>query len=304
VEDAVNFDIGEVLTRAWQIAWKNKALWWFGGAFGLFFSLILLISMAPVFLLPQLSEKSTSYFTPVLMVAFIVFFFLLMLAMYPISAIAQTSLTVGVLDAVQVGDLAPIRDLIKKAFPFFWRVLGLMFLYAFAVTVIVGMIQVIVLLLTVVTFGIGMICAMPLFVLMYPAMYLAIVWMEQAMNGIILDNMSVMEAIKQGWQLVRNNLLPVGLLTLVLYFGAGMIMGIVMMPMMFPIFMVPFSLMEHQTSWVIVSLSVLIMVAFIPLLSAFFGWWFVFLKAAWILTYLRLKSSPDKLQPVLQGATA
>jgi hypothetical protein len=300
----VNFDIGDVITRAWQISWKNKALWWFGGVFGLFFSLIFLLGMAPAFLLPQLSEKSASPLMAIWIVAIAAFFLLFMLAMYPINAIAQTSITFGVLDAVQDKERSTLRDLIKKGLPFFWRVLGLMTLYAVAVTLVMLIIEGLFVLLAVLTLGIGMFCAMPLFILMYPAMYLSIVWMEQSMNGIILDNMSLIDAIKQGWNLMRNNLLAVGLLTVVIYFGIGMISGVLMMPMMFPVFMMPVIFMEHEINWVLISISILFIVAMVPLMSVFFGWMLVFTKTAWVLTYLRLKNSTDKLQTVWQGATA
>jgi hypothetical protein len=179
-----------------------------------------------------------------------------------------------------------------------------MTLYAIAVTLVMFIIEGLFVLLAVLTLGIGMFCAMPLFILMYPAMYLSIVWMEQSMNGIILDNMSLIDAIKQGWNLMRNNLLAVGLLTVVIYFGIGMISGVVMMPMMFPAFMMPFIFMEHEINWVLISISILFVVAMIPLMSVFFGWMLVFTKTAWVLTYLRLKNSTDKLQTVWQGATA
>jgi hypothetical protein len=300
----VNFDIGDVITRAWQIAWKNKALWWFGGIFGLFFALIFPLAMVPAFIFPQLSEKSASPLMSIWMVAFVVFFLLFMLAIYPISTIAHTSITFGVLDAVQDKEKSTLRNLIQKGLPFFWRVLGLMILYGIAVTAIVFLIEGVIFLLAVLTLGIGMICAMPLFLLMYPAMYLSIVWMEQAMNGIVVDNMPVMDALRQGWNLIRNNLLAVGLMALVIYFGIGMISAVVMIPMMFPIFIMPFSFMGHETNWMLIFISVLFMVAFVPLISAFFGWSLTFMKAAWVLTYLRLKNSTNKLRPVWQAATA
>jgi hypothetical protein len=159
-------------------------------------------------------------------------------------------------------------------------------------------------LLSVVTFGIGMICAMPLILLMYPAMYLSVVWMEQAMIGIIADDMSMMDAIRQGWSLIRNNLLAIAIMALVVYFGIGMISSVVMMPMMFPMFVMPFGILGHEINWVIISISILFMVAMIPLVAVFFGWMLAFTKAVWVLTYLRLKNPTDKPQHVLQGATA
>lgn len=300
----MNFDIGEVLTRAWQISWKNKALWWFGGVFGVFLSLMFPLGMVPAFLLPQLLEKSSSSLIAVWTAAFMVFFLLFMLAMYPISAVAQTSITIGVLGAVHDEEKSSLRDLIKKSFPFFWRVLGVMILYAIGLALIILIIEGLIVLLMIFTLGIGMICVMPLSLLMYPAMYLSIVWMEQAMNGIIVDNMNVIDAIKQGWNLIRNNLLVVGLLALAIYFGIGMISSVVMIPMMLPVFMMPFGVLDHGTNWVLISISLLFTVGMSPLVSVFFGWMFAFTKAAWVLTYLRLKNSTNKLQPIWQSATA
>lgn len=300
----MNFDIGDVITRAWQIAWKNKALWWFGGMFGLFFALIFPLAMAPAIIFPQLSEKSASPLMSIWVVAFVVFFLFFMLAMYPLSTIAQTSITLGVLDTLEDKEKSALRTLIQKGLPFFWRVLGLMVLYAIAMTLIMLVMEGVFILLAVVTFGVGMLCAMPLFILMYPAMYLSIVWMEQAMNGIILDNMSLMDAIQQGWTLIRNNLLAVGLLAVVIYFGVGTISAVVMMPLMFPFFILPLGFIDHGTNWLIISISALLMVILIPLMSVLIGWSFVFMKTAWVLTYLRLKNATNKLQPVWQSATA
>jgi hypothetical protein len=302
-EDSVNFDFGEALTRAWQIAWKNKALWWFGGIFGLIFSLIIPLGTLPAFF-PEFLKKSDPSVISIWMAAFLAFCLLFMLAMFPISAITQTSITIGVLDAVQEKEKPSFGELIRRGVPFFWRVVGVLVLYTLVVMLTMLIIEGLIVLLSVVTFGIGMICAMPLILLMYPAMYLSVVWMEQAMIGIIADDMSMMDAIRQGWSLIRNNLLAIAIMALVVYFGIGMISSVVMMPMMFPMFVMPFGILGHEINWVIISISILFMVAMIPLVAVFFGWMLAFTKAVWVLTYLRLKNPTDKPQHVLQGATA
>jgi hypothetical protein len=179
-----------------------------------------------------------------------------------------------------------------------------MLLYSIAVTLIILMLQGIMMLVTILTFGLGMFCVMPLMLLIYPALYLAIVWMEQAMNGIIIDNQSVMEAARQGWHLIRNNLLVFGLMALVIYFGVGMVVGALMMPLMTPMFILPFGFMENTPNWTILVIALLGMLVLAPLFALVSGWAMAFTKSAWVFTYLRLTRPPSEPQPVLQAAPA
>jgi hypothetical protein len=89
---AMNFDIGEVLSRAWQITWKHKVLWIIGILYGFFVSIMFPLMFSPI-LFPVLMQNSkidlTSVF--VLIVVFIIALFLFILALYPISVLAQFS---------------------------------------------------------------------------------------------------------------------------------------------------------------------------------------------------------------------
>jgi len=293
----MTFDFGEVLSRAWQITWKHKVLWIIGILFAFFISFMFPLMVSPL-LLPILVRNSRTDLMLAFLVGFIIVFSLFMLVLYPTSVLTQTSLTLGILRADQDDEHISASELIKRSLPFFWRVLGLMFLFQLGVMLVVFIIQVVILLLTIVTLGIGTICAMPLTLLMYPALYGAIAWMEQAMNGIILDNMTVMDAAKQGWNLVRNNLMSMALMVLIIYFGIGLVTGIVIMPLMIPLFIMPLSFGEHQTNWTVLSISILCMVLFIPLFTLITGFSLIFSKSAWILIYLRLTRNP-KLQHLL-----
>jgi len=299
----VNFDFGEVLTRAWQITWKPTVLWIIGILFGFFISTMFPLIFSPL-LLPMLMQNSKTALMPGLIIGgYIIAFLLFMLALYPMSVFAQTAVTLGILHVDKDNEHFSASDLIKRSLPFFWRVLGLMLLFTVGMNLIILIIQTIMLSLTIVTLGLAAICMMPLMFLMYPALYLAIVWMEQAMNGIIVDNMTVMDAARQGWNLVRNNLLSVALMALVIYLAIGFVTGIVMVPMMISFFIVPFGLMENELNWTILSISMLWTVAFIPLFAFISGWSMIFTKSAWVLTYLRLTrgSAP---RPVLLEATS
>ena len=298
----MNFDVGEVLSQAWQITWKHRVLWIIGILFGFFMSTMFLLMFFP-FLLPLLIQNSRMDLMPVFIVGFIIAFLLFFLVLYPISVFAQTSATLGILDANQDTEHFSASELIKKSLPFFWRVLGLMLLFAVGMNLIFFITQAIMFLLTIVTLGIAAICMTPIMFLMYPAFYIAIVWMEQAMNGIIIDNMTVTDAAKQGWNLIRNNFMSIALMALVVYFGIGLVTGILIVPIMIPLFVVPFSFMENEPNWTILSISMLCIAVFMPLFAFISGWSLIFTKSAWVLTYLRLTRG-SAAQPVLLEAVS
>jgi hypothetical protein len=236
------------------------------------------------------------------MAGFVVVFLVFFAIMYLVSAVFQTALTLGTLRAIQDEEQIPLIELIRNSMPFFWRVLGVMVLYAVAIMMVNLAIQAIVFLLAIVTFGVGMLCATPLSLLQYPVIFVAVAWMEQAVNGVVIHKMTAMDAIKQGWQIIRNNLLTVGLVIIVVYFGISMVSMIVVMPMMTPLFILPFGFLEGEPNWIIIAVSLLFGAAFIPLYALLTGWSAVFTKSTWVLTYLRL-TRPTESQPVLQEAT-
>lgn len=299
----MKIDIGEVVSQTWQITWKNKILWVFGMIFGLFFSILIPIGFMPAFL-PVLMRDVENGFTSVFMVAFFVIITLVFLAMFPLSVMTQTSITVGVVQLDQKQERLPLVEMFKRGIPFFWRVLGLLLLFFAAMMLFNLVLQALVFLLTILTFGLGTLCAIPLIMLMYPAVFLVTLWMEQSMNGIVIDGMAVVEAIKHGWNLIRQNLFPVGLMAIVVYVGVGMISSVVVMPMMSPAFLLPFIFLDGEINWIFVLIGLAAQLIFIPLTALFFGWSFAFTKSAWVLTYLRLTRSPETAQPELQEATS
>ena len=298
----MSFDLGDVLTQAWQVSWKNKRLWWLGGVLS-----ILVLAMFPIALLPMLFpalvENRRMDLLPALILGCIVFFVLFFIVLYFVSALTQTAITLGVLRAEAKQELS-LRDLLQNSRTFFWRVIGLMVLYAAVVTVIMLIMQAIIFALVIGTLGVGTMCITPLSLLMYPFMFAAVVWMELAMNRIILDGMTVKESIRSGWQLIRKNLLAIALVMVVVYFGVGMVSMIVVMPMMIPFFVAPLVFLETEPNWTILVLSVVASLVFVPLYAVFTGWSMTFIKSAWVFTYLRITRSPSAPLPVLQEVPA
>jgi hypothetical protein len=298
----VNFDIGEVLTRAWQITWKNKILWLLGIFLSLFVLAIFLMAFVPMFV-PFLLEKQRTDLIPVTMIGWVTLFIVLLVVMYGVSVFVQTATIVGIVKANRE-ETVFLKDILQESRRFFWRVLGLMLLYTAAVMVVNLAIQAVIFLLTIITFGLAMICLTPLTLLMYPILFGAIGWMELSASAMIVDEMTVMESIKQGWQVIRKNILVVVLVMVVVYFGIGMVSGVVMIPIMIPFFVLPISFLEHEPNWTIISIALLITAALLPIVAIINGLAMTLMRSAWVLTYLRLTRSSTNLQPVLQGATA
>lgn len=296
----MNFDLGEVLTQAWQISWKNKGLWWFGGVLSVFVLAILPMSFLPVSF-PLLLRNGRTDLIPAMFVVFFTLLAIFLIVVYVVSALTQTAITLGILRTEEKQEVS-IRNLLSNSWPFFWRVLGLMLVYAAVVMTIMLIVQAISLILIIGTLGLGAMCATPLTFLMYPFIFAAVVCMELAMNSIIIDGMTVKAAIQQGWQLLRKNILTVVLVMVVVYFGVGTVSTLVVMPMMAPFFVVPFAVLEGEPNWTIISLSLIFSIAFVPLYVLLTGWALTFTKSTWVLTYLRITRSTNAPQPVLQPA--
>lgn len=135
--------------------------------------------------------------------------------------------------------------------------------------------------------------------LLYPLMIVAYAWQEQALASIVVDDLSVIEAAKRGWQMFRKHMLPVTFITLILYLGVGMVSGFVSFPMMIPFFVIPFALIEEiENIRTIIIAASLCLVVYMPVLAVVQSGALTFLKTGWMLTYLRLTRSSEADIPV------
>src|SRR5215213_4165189 len=115
---AMNFDLGEVLSRAWQITWKHKVLWVIGILFGFFVSIMFPLLFSPI-LFPVLMQNSKIDLRPilVLMVVYAIVFLLFIVVLYPIRVLVQTSLTLGILTTAENGENISAAYLCFKNIP-------------------------------------------------------------------------------------------------------------------------------------------------------------------------------------------
>lgn len=307
----MNFNFGEILTRSWQITWKHKVLWIFGilascsrgggggsgggggggGGNG--------VNPSGV---PQFSgiEQWLSDNWWIWIVIGIVVLILVLLFVF-LGTIGRIGLIKGTSKAEQGAESLIFGELFSESMPYFWRVFGLSFLIGIAFLIIFvpfvafGMLSA----------GIGFLCLLPLICILIPISWVVTIIIEQANAAIVLDNLSLMDGLRRGWEIVKNNLGPTLIMGLILFI-ISLVVGIVIA---IPIFIVVFPAMlgffagggENTTPLFLMSVCFCL---YLPVALILQGIMVAFTGSAWTLTYMRLNKPPQDNAPIALEANA
>lgn len=296
----MNFDFGEVLSRSWKITWKNKVLWLYGGVLTLASFMLIPLIVLPAFA-PLADERLVE--EPFFLLVFFGGLLLFFLALYPISALLNVALTLGVLRAERGEEKLPFTEIIRESFPLFWRYLGTMILFVGGMFLVMFAFFIVLMVASVATFGLAIFCWIPFSVLQYPLMLVWYGCMEQALSAVVTDNISVMDSAKLSWQLFKKNVWVFIVIGLVMYFGTYMISSVVMMPFMFPFFLLPIAFESAEFGRIALVLTGLFALLFVPIFSIFQGAVLTFMRSGWVLTYMRL-TKPQSNAPMVAEANA
>ena len=319
----MNFNFGEVLTRAWQIIWKHKVLWIFG-------------------IFAGCSRGSSSFrgnsgggggsggqLPPELMrifqviqqnlVTFIVVGCILVLLIWAItlflSTIGKVGLIRGTYQAEGGADKLIFGQLFSESTPFFWRVFGLSLIVAIPVLVVFA-----VLIGGLVAFAIsasngndaarvGVFGFLPLLIgcvcLLVPVMFVVGMIIRQAENAIVLENMPVLPAISRSWEIFRANLGPIILMAIILAVVgvvAGLIIAIPILVVVVPA-AITFAV-NRAENWTPMIFAGVCLCLYIPVAWFLNGILTAYTESAWTLTYMRLTASPSENPPAVLEANA
>jgi hypothetical protein len=312
----MNFDFGNVLTRAWQIVWKNKILWIFGilascargngggggggGNTGYQFS----SGDRPPFADDQFvrqMEQFGQWLTENWWVIAVIVLVLILISLlfYFIGFVGKIALIRGTYKAETGVATLDFGELFSGSLPYFWRVFGLNFLIGLAFLVIL----IPIVLLGIATAGVGFLCLLPLICILIPLSWAVMVILEQANAAIVIEDLRMFDGFKRGWEIVKANVGPVIIMALILLFGGAIVSIIFAVPIFFMIFPLIPSLMtgEFQRSGFLV--AGLCFVAYLPILILLNGILTAYIQSAWTLTYMRL-TAPKENAPVLVEANA
>jgi len=317
----MNFNFGEILTRAWQITWKYKVLWIFGilascsqggggggggggssgyqtGPSGQ--------NVPPA--LRQLTYQMERFFEWSLVnwwiyfVIVLVFLLLIAVGVF-LGTIGRIGLIKGTYKAEQEApETLVFGELFSNSTPYFWKVFGLFFL------VMLGFLLLFVPIVAfgVLTAGIGFLCLLPFICFLIPVAWVVYVILEQAIRAIVLEDLGIMDALRRAWEIVRTNVGPLLIMSLIL----GVISFVTGFIIALPIFIVVFAtifgfFMGRGDTLTPLYVAGVCICLYIPVALLASGILNTFTHSSWTLTYMHLtreKETPDA--PILPEPNA
>ena len=317
----MNFNFGEVLTRAWQITWKYKVLWIFG----------ILASCGrgggnggggnsggsssrpgngsnfdPNNLFPRdMFQEAAQWLNnnwwiiALIILAVIV----LVLLFYYLGTIGKIALIKGTFKAEQGVESMSFGELWSESQPYFWRVFGLSFLIGLAFLVIFLPIVAI----GFITAGVGFLCLLPLICILVPVGWALNVILEQADAAIVLEDKSMFDGFKRGWEVTKNNIGPMIVMALILGIGGAIIGVIVALPIIITVIPLAIGATALGASGGVDSLSTPLIIGaaccilYFPVLITLSGVLTTYIQCTWTLTFMRLTKPQDNAPVFVAG---
>lgn len=315
------FNIGEVLTRAWNIIWKHKILWVFGvfavfarggggsGGSGGSNSGYDTGSGDFPFATDQL-ERNFDQFGQFLEQNWWIFIvigiviILLSFLFYALGIMGRIGLIQGVFKVEKGAEDLTFAELWSESMPYFWRIFGLNFLIGLAIALLFIVIFLPILFVSFATFGVGLLCLIPLFCVLIPLSWVVMVIVEQAQPAIIAENLGMWDGFKRGWEIVKNNGVNFFLLALILFIGGAIVGFIIALPILFAV--VPLILGANSLDQTLtpVYIALACCAVYIPVLYLFNGILAAYIQSVWTLTYLRLTKPSEDETPVFAEENA
>ena len=320
----MNFNFGEVLSRAWQIVWRHKVLWIFGifagcgrggggnsggsGNTG--------FETQPPDLPPQvmrwleLIQENLLTF----MAVGIGLICLLWLIGIFLGAIGRIGLIRGTSLVDRGTENLIFGQLFSESLPYFWRVFGLSLLLAIPALVVIAVAFAGLLAFVLSASGgsdeavFGLVAMVPLIIacacILVPVMIVISLIVRQAERAIVLENMSVFPALSRGWDVFRSNLGPIIVMAIILFIINLAVGFVIAIPVFLLVIPTMFSFMAGEAqNWTPLAVMGIGLCLYIPVSLLLNGIAIAFSESAWTLTYLRVTRPPDDA-PVLIEANA
>ena len=300
-------DIGSILSRAWQIIWRHKVLWIFGILAGCtstnYGSSNFRYTMDQGELPPQIQRFFNQIpdwqIATIIGISVLVILLLVIIAIF-LGTIGRIGMIRGTLQADQAAERLEFSELFNGSLPYFWRVflLNLLVGLAFAAIVVVVSVG---LVITIV----GLVCLIPLICLLVPIGWLVTIITEQASIAIVVENLGILDGLRRGWDVVRNNLGPVIVMGLILILGVGLVGGFIIgLPFAAIVLPALFGVIAGTPTAIRggLAFAALCLVAYLPVLIVLNGILRGYIESAWTLTFLRLTGRQIGLAPVPSAA--
>ena len=317
----------QILSRAWQILKRQRALWLFGllsactgGAYGR-------IALPNVQIPSQWNPTTPSQNTPApqdlertlqefartiplevvlaLFVMLMAFVLLWMIVALVLRSLSDAAILRGALADLHDGTPRSIKAIFAAAQPFFWRMMGFLVLTGGGVTLLGLMLGLVAAVIGFATHGIGLLCLLPALLLAMPLMWLLELYLEVSMLALVLDDIPVMEAFRRGWEVLRGNFWSAaltGLLLTAVRLAVGLLVGVLFIGALLAVaaVLIIFGVAIHAHGSTLLLLSLIGVAAGLLILFALLfasGLLRVYIQSAWTVAYLHLTGSADIATP-------
>ena len=312
----MNFNFGEVLTRAWQIVWKHKVLWVFGilascgrssgnfnsnsrgggGGNGSGANL-----PPQVLQLLQWVEGHMAQFIAIMVAVLCVIWIIVAF----LSTIGKIGLIRGTWQAEGGSEKLIFGQLFSESTPYFWRMFGLSVVLAIPSLIVFVVLFAGLILFAISASGgnnnngaIGFLASVPLLIgcicLLIPVMFVIGMIFRQSERAIVLEELGVMPAISRGWEIFRANLGPIILMTIILAvigFVVGLAIAIPVIIIVVPAaFAYAIGNAQNSTTLILVGVCFCL---YLPVLLLANGILTAYAESTWTLTYMRLTHKPE-----------
>jgi len=225
----MNFDYGNILTRALKLTWKHKSFWLLL-MIPVFISFMILAAIIlPVIFLTDNEESITLIM--VLWAGIVIFGFF---ASFIIGAVSMNAVTLGILRAERGEGSTALMDVVRDSFQYFKNAFGAVLIVQLSVGAVFTVFFLCMTALTLVTMGIASICLQPIMLLLTPLSFLVGAVLYGALVAVIDEGLGALDAVKRAVQVVRDHVWKFVVISLIAYFGSMIVSSIFTFPLMIP----------------------------------------------------------------------
>ncbi len=302
-------DYGEVLRKTWDISWRNKGLWILGilagcsasgrgnfgtstsGARGYNFdsSAFPQYNGRPLF--EDLGPIQEEVIIPIVL-GFLCLGLIVALVVFALGVIGQGGLIAGFKRADD-GEAVSFSEAFSDGLQNFWKLAGIRILFFIAGFVVVVVLILGTVLIGVATFGIGLLCLIPLICLLIPIGLGVDSYIILTMVAAVEEELGVLEAFGRSWTTLKDNLGPIAVMIVILIIGFGILGFLIAVPFIaIGLPAVTGAIVGTEAAVISgVAFTLLCATVAIPILIVLYGFLTTYTTGAWTLTYRRLNGT-------------
>ncbi len=294
-------DYANVLRRSWEITWRYKGLWVLGilascasgggggsgGGGNTGFSTDSGNGLPPQ--VEQFFRGVPEEWIVAAVVLIVLLALLVALIAFVVGVLGQGGLIAGFRHADD-GNPVTLAEAFRMGLPHFWRLLAIQLIIGLALLVVILVVAGGAILTALATFGIGLICLIPLICVLIPLAIGVSVYTVLAKVAVVVDSLDVFAALRKAWEVLRANLGPMALMAVILLLGGGLIGALLAAPFLVVVLPVLGGLAfgTDEALFTGIGLAALCFVLYLPVLIVLDGILQTFIHGAWTITYRRL----------------